>query len=133
MVHKMENDKSESKMEVNRLFRDKKYRRLDHKKLARLIKYIIRNHEEINKSEISISYHAEHTISNATASKIFESHLTKKEIRNRLRELASGGGDFEKKLLEFIDGNNGKSLTISAKVMKHARRFRVSCKIKPWC
>ncbi|EGR4363265.1 hypothetical protein ACXR5E_003832 [Vibrio mimicus] len=134
MNYKAKNIENESNEKINRLIFGKKYRRLDQKKLSRLIKYIIRSLEDGNNNAITITYHAEHTLSNSTASKIFESHLTNKEIRIRLQELANGGEEFDRKLLEFIGkNNNSKSLSIDAKTIKHAKKFRVSCKIKPWC
>ncbi|MDG2784109.1 hypothetical protein P7M26_24205 [Vibrio parahaemolyticus] len=134
MIDNKADNKNNANVKLNKLIHEKRYSRLDQKKLSRLIKYIIRSHEEINNSEITISYYAEHIVSNLTASKIFESHLTRKEIRNKLRELADGGDDFERKLIKFIDKNNDKKpLNINAKTIKNARRFHLSCQIKPWC
>ncbi|WP_217511803.1 hypothetical protein [Vibrio metschnikovii] len=135
MIYKAKNVENESNEKINRLIFGKKYRRLDQKKLSRLIKYIIRSLEDGNNSAITITYHAEHALSNSTASKIFESHLTNKEIRIKLQELANaGGGESERTLLEFISkNNNSKSLDINAKTIKNAKKSRVSCGIKPWC
>ncbi|ENY8012519.1 hypothetical protein ACQZMW_002330 [Vibrio fluvialis] len=131
----MINIEEDKKNCLNSLIRAKRYGRLDQKKLSRLIKHIIRRHEYVNGSAISISYSAEHTLANATASRLFESHFTKKELRKKLWELTNGGEDFERKLIEFIKINNSNNqpLTINAKTIKHARRCHMSCQIKPWC